>query len=278
LRKFQETQSLTIENGSQSLLDAYQNSLKKVSDALAEEADKRQGQATSDILSGVNRRAVKFGEVTRPIWSAFEKHLDSLAEEIDGLSKLYGRNYAIGEVDRALIKTLKGLWPEVRNGRLIPGTGAAGRFYDLSAYHRQELANSVTRNVLGAADRRTIIRDLGQTLKRTESQASQLFHDASIQFARTIQLEKAKEQGFEYFVSMGPRDGITRRFCGVVLNLIWSRPEIERMRNGQDSGSVFITHGGYNCRHHWQAVERDWFSDDEWNSQRGVWVDSLGSE
>jgi len=35
------------------------------------------------------------------------------------------------------------------------------------------------------------------------------------------------------------------------------------VKQGKATGDPFIVRGGYNCRHHWQPVDPEWFNDSE---------------
>lgn len=53
------------------------------------------------------------------------------------------------------------------------------------------------------------------------------------------------------WVSIGPVDGLQRRFCAMVSGKSFTRDQIGRLRNGTPGMPVGDFHGGYNCRHHW---------------------------
>lgn len=67
-------------------------------------------------------------------------------------------------------------------------------------------------------------------------------------YYRSITQAKAKEVGLDYFVYLGPDDGITRPFCKARVNKIFTRSQISKWSNGTDL-SAAIYAGGYNCRH-----------------------------
>lgn len=53
------------------------------------------------------------------------------------------------------------------------------------------------------------------------------------------------------WVSVGPVDGLQRRFCALVSGKSFTREQVGRLRNGAPGMPVADFHGGYNCRHHW---------------------------
>lgn len=56
------------------------------------------------------------------------------------------------------------------------------------------------------------------------------------------------------WVSVGPVDGLQRRFCALVSGKSFTREQVGRLRNGTPGMPVADFHGGYNCRHHWVQV------------------------
>lgn len=55
------------------------------------------------------------------------------------------------------------------------------------------------------------------------------------------------------YVYIGPQDDRTRSHCKTAEEKAWSRAQIDKLSN-QQLPNVFLTCGGYNCRHHWQAI------------------------
>lgn len=200
------------------------------------------------------------------VWEKWAGRLDRVAELNDEyFETAAGAKQQPSPAEQALIDELKGLWPDGDD----PGSGTAGRFHQLSVHHRQELANSVTRHVLGRGRKRELVKELAERTERSTKQAEQLFRDATIQHSRSVQAHRAEEQGYEYFKYFGPDDRITRPFCDPLVGRVFSREEIDEMDNGQTgSGSVMLAGGGYNCRHHWQPVKREWFDDETWSDAR----------
>jgi hypothetical protein len=64
-----------------------------------------------------------------------------------------------------------------------------------------------------------------------------------------IQRTQSAKLRYSYY---GPDDKLTRRFCQVLIESgrTYTRAQIDAMSNGQ-LPNVFITAGGYNCRHQW---------------------------
>lgn len=107
------------------------------------------------------------------------------------------------------------------------------------------------RSVREAGD---VIRDtLDGRLKphaRTYAETSLAIYDRAVSA-----LTYPQDDGASY-IYVGPLDGVTRPFCRERVGKIYSLAEIRAMDNGQ-LPDVFITGGGYNCRHQWLYVPPD---------------------
>lgn len=80
---------------------------------------------------------------------------------------------------------------------------------------------------------------------------------AHIKFAQDLANNEAERAGIvENFLYVGPLDSETRPFCISKVGNIYSRKQIDAMRNGQNAevSDVWSNRGGYNCRHRWVAV------------------------
>jgi len=257
-----------VEDTVKQVSDAYYQSAKSLLDDVTEVL---KGVDSDDVTAVAKIRNQILDESSMAadlIWQDFSERLDKTVGYIDDYFERTGRRPAI---DKEVIETLKGAWPTPG----VPGSGIAADIHSLSVYHQKELANAVTRNVLGGLDRRQMAQELAKKTGRTKAQAKQLAHDATMAFSRTVEAVKAKEAGFEYFEYMGPRDKVTRPFCSRYESKVLSRDEINALDNGQTGkGSSMIHGGGYNCRHDWNPVDRDWFDDDEWAEIRPDTLDT----
>lgn len=109
-----------------------------------------------------------------------------------------------------------------------------------------------------------------QKLDATVPQASTLADTALSTFYRTLTDRglRTVEQDLPDRYSLkfkygGPNDRLVRPTCRLWLaqsaaGKLWTRADIDRLSNGQ-LPSVFLTCGGYNCRHQWlvMALEKD---------------------
>jgi hypothetical protein len=114
---------------------------------------------------------------------------------------------------------------------------------------------SLTQNVLGNKPADAIVADLAQALDRSEGQARTLFDTQVSIFTREVEAVATGDLGQEQpYLFVGPVDDAIRPFCLSRVGKVFTRKDIDAMDNGQ-LPNVFITGGGYNCRHTWLAVE-----------------------
>lgn len=68
-------------------------------------------------------------------------------------------------------------------------------------------------------------------------------------FDRAVSAQAAAEAGAELYLYSGPRDLITRPFCGVLTGMVLTRAQVAALDNGQTALAPLYAGGGYNCRH-----------------------------
>lgn len=247
-----------VEDTIRQVSDAYESTVRDILD------DVRSVDPGDMDASDVAQRRLEIlesGQAVEAIWQDWSERLDGILDQIDDYhDKLDGAS----EIDREVVETLKGVWPE---GDEMP-QGIAGDMYELGTHHRKQLANSLTRNVLGGLPRDQMVEELEEVTGRARHQAEQLVRDTSMGYSRTVNAKKS--ENYDYFRYVGPDDSATRDFCRRRVGKVYSRDEIDEMDNGQTgSGTAFTRGGGYNCRHHWRPVRRSWYSDDDWQELTG---------
>jgi len=98
-----------------------------------------------------------------------------------------------------------------------------------------------------------IVEDLADALDIEITEARTLYDTSTAVFGREVQAQAA-DPG-DVFAYMGPVDAVMRPFCAKHIGRVYSRPDIEKLDNGQ-LPDVFRTGGGYNCRHIWMRVSK----------------------
>jgi hypothetical protein len=119
----------------------------------------------------------------------------------------------------------------------------------------QALSQSAMRGLFGARDVNRILDDLGLVVDRTESQIRTLYDTSVSVYGRAVEAVQAGDDPDTPFAYMGPVDSVTRPFCLQHVGKVYTRAQIDELDNGQ-LGDVFLTGGGYGCRHQFVEVSR----------------------
>jgi hypothetical protein len=100
-----------------------------------------------------------------------------------------------------------------------------------------------------------IVEDLGDVFEEELPHLQTLFDTQVSMFGRQVEaLATAELDADQPFLYVGPDDEVARPFCKEHVGKVYTREVIDAMDNGQ-LPNVFITAGGYNCRHSFIAVE-----------------------
>lgn len=193
----------------------------------------------------------------RVVWAAWRADLDEL---LDVLGDYHGLLSADLPVDRTTIEVLRGVWPSGRTP-----DGLIGQLYRLDQVAKQRVADVLTRSVIGRVPRDQAYKAMAEATARSVPQAKQLVHDGTMAFSRAVTAERTRD--YSWFAYHGPEDQATRTFCSRHVGKIYSREEIDQLDNGL-TPDVFMTGGGYRCRHVWRPVRRSWYDDEAWASRR----------
>jgi hypothetical protein len=135
-------------------------------------------------------------------------------------------------------------------------------FTELGRYHHNALRDAVMRQALGRATGRDLRAELQRITGKAESEVDRQHHDAVIGYSRAVIQESAEQRGYEYYQYIGPDDSANRPFCDRHVDKIYTREEIDALDNGQIA-NVFLTGGGYRCRHHWRPVRPEWLRESD---------------
>lgn len=114
---------------------------------------------------------------------------------------------------------------------------------------------ATVRGVFSSQPTDVILADLGDVLDRAAPHIRRLYDTSISIFGRQVEALQAGDDPKATFAYMGPADEKTRPFCMTHVGKVYTRAAIDQMDNGQ-LPNVFLTGGGYNCRHMWMAVSR----------------------
>lgn len=137
---------------------------------------------------------------------------------------------------------------------------------DVSDDMARELSRMVFEGMVGLRPVDALVLDLADRLELTQRQARTIYDTGVSTFARQVELLNADGTDDELFVYVGPFDRKNRDFCEDRVGKVFERKAIDAMDNGQ-LPDVFLTGGGYNCRHTWKRVS---ILDDELRALAGT--------
>jgi hypothetical protein len=126
---------------------------------------------------------------------------------------------------------------------------------DEGAIVSRSIGGALMRGSLGRKATRAIPQEIGKILEHAEARVQTLYDTAVSIYGRQVEAESAGDEATTRFTYMGPVDQKTRDFCLRHVGKVYTRGEIDQLDNEQLS-NVFLTGGGYNCRHVWMEVSK----------------------
>jgi hypothetical protein len=179
-----------------------------------------------------------------------------IAKEIKkNLKSVIGETVSYSSIDRDMIKVLN-------------DTHFLG-FLGLGKAANTRIANALYNTIAGGGTLEKLKESISATLTgklakngRPLTTYTDLYaNDAQMEFFQIVNNKKAKDAGLTHFLYYGTIIKKTRPFCKLRVGNIYSTEEIEAWNSMTwkgKSGNVWTSLGGYNCRHHLQAVDPDW--------------------
>lgn len=137
---------------------------------------------------------------------------------------------------------------------------------DVSDDMAREIARVTFEGMVSLRPVEALVGDIADRLDVSQRQARTIYDTAVSTYARQVEQLNADGTSDELFIYVGPFDQKNRDFCEQRVGKVYSREAIDGMDNGQ-LPDVFITGGGYNCRHTWKRVSR---LDDELRALAGT--------
>lgn len=117
------------------------------------------------------------------------------------------------------------------------------------------LWRAVRWQMLGRQPLSEILAGLTQALDKSEARVRTIFDTQVSILGRQVEAIRTEDLGPEQpYLYTGPIDDKTRDFCLERVGQVFTRAQIAEMDNGQ-MANVFVTGGGWNCRHSFLAVE-----------------------
>jgi|GEM_PF-3327957 len=117
------------------------------------------------------------------------------------------------------------------------------------------ITQAVTRGMLSRQAVTDILTEVAKMLDLSQARVGTLYDTAVSIYGRQVEALAAGNDPETKFLYAGPVDERTRDFCLEIVGQVFTRAEIDDMDNGQLS-SVYLTGGGFSCRHHWIEISQ----------------------
>lgn len=119
----------------------------------------------------------------------------------------------------------------------------------------RQLWRAAVRGLFGGSSPDTILEDLGGVIDRTAPQIRTLYDTSVSILGRQVEALQAGDDPDALFAFVGPVDTKTRPWCLRHVGRLFTRAQIDELDNGQIA-PVFLTGGGYNCRHLFSEISK----------------------
>lgn len=172
-------------------------------------------------------------------------------------------------VERASLDAVERMAQAVASRRIVLGAAGLGRVTPVRLHALARLMaadllgigdaaaarlwRAVALAIYGSAPEASILAAIAGELEKTRAQVQSLFDTQVSIVGRQIVAEADPPEPEQAYLYVGPVDGRVRPFCLEQLGLVLTKDRIDALDNGQ-LPNVFLTGGGYNCRHSWIAV------------------------
>jgi len=167
--------------------------------------------------------------------------LDRVVRDVLATRRLAGASAQLSTGARVRLEALRGLQLE---DLLDEGAEAA-----------RALWQATTRGIFGSRPVDRILDDLEDVLDGSAAEIRTLYDTSVSIYGRQVEALQAGDDADTTFAYLGPADEVTRPFCRKHVGRVYTRAQIDRLDNGQ-LDNVFLTGGGYNCRHTWIEIAK----------------------
>lgn len=180
--------------------------------------------------------------------SDYLKQSDSLIPKIKDELSLTGIKKPFAENDVEIIKLIK--------------ANSAARFDFIGRTVVNNTVDYLHQGVMGNTSYKDMVSILRENITGTDVRGGSLkrysgtyAHDSILQYNRSLNIMAANNAEAEDFLYSGPVIKTTRPFCLARVGQVFTKDEIKAMEN--DAGTdVWLTGGGWNCRHVWMPVSK----------------------
>ena len=197
--------------------------------------------------------AETYGKEARAVSTGFNKAAKYIQNELGELDLAA----VFTSVDKDMIDTLK--------------KSSWGTFNKFGLTAQEQMTDQMYNAIIGKAPFSTLVTNFQGILSghkdargRPMSTYANLYaNDAIMNFHNSVHMKKAEDAGIKYFMYYGNLMTTSRDFCIQRIGKVYSKEVIDSWDYnwGGKSGPAFTNRGGYNCRHRWVAVRKNWLDD-----------------
>lgn len=202
--------------------------------------------------------------ITKLIGTQYNKTAMDMVNDFDGISKHIEKSYKyLGEaasftgVDKQMIDALK--------------SSTYDQFQEFGVAAQDRINTAMYDSIISQGKFSDLSKTIGGILKSHKdvrgksmaAYANQYANDAIMNFHNKVNVSKAEDLGIREFLYVGDIMNTTRSFCRERAGGVYTREEIESWVydwTGK-AGPPMEYRGGYNCRHHWRPIRKEWIGD-----------------
>lgn len=237
-------------------------------------------RAADRLAAEADRLSAAFARDLAAVWSDVERRVRTLISDdtppARRLRSAIRKSFEQAGFDRlaeaALDGPLDAITERVLAVRAAGGTGTALanaavlRLDALRAIYLDDLLQegdvvtravnqAVLRGTFGNKPVRKLVDDVARQLDLADGRVRTLYDTSVSIYGRQVEAVAAGDDPETRFAFIGPVDRKTRDFCKQHVGKVYTRAEIDALDNGQID-NVFLTGGGYNCRHVWTEIAK----------------------
>lgn len=205
-------------------------------------------------------------KIARLYRSEFTSEMKAQVAEMEDTLKVVQKGYkTVGEsvrftsVDRDAMRVLR--------------DGMYRDYIAISDQSQAKVIQAMYDNVLGGGEMATLITQIESALLGTDvalqsgrslaSLARMFARDMTMNYHNEVNVYKGEQIGMKDFLYVGDIMGTTRDFCRRRVGRVYTKKQINgwTYKWAGKSGPAMTHRGGYNCRHHWQPVRKEWMGE-----------------
>ena len=222
-------------------------------------------------LEGVKVNLKQAQKIHKQMVGQFEKDYNKKVNKMLGdfsqVDKVITRRYkALNEsieftgIDKVMMDSLK--------------LSTYGRYVQFGEQARNSIASAMYNSVAGGAKMSTLVNTIKGILtghKDAKGRPMTMYakgfaQDAIMNYHNQVNTKKGEDAGMTHFLYYGDIIGTSRQFCITRVGKVYNKRQILAW-DGLDwqgkAGPAFSQRGGYNCRHHWRPVRKEWLQNED---------------